>query len=80
MSAALFTEFVDVVFDGNRTKAAEALEVDKSTVSRVCSGDRGVTPDMARRCEELSNGRFPRERFIWPEATDKTPVMQSGGK
>lgn len=70
MSADLFIEFVEVVFNGNRSEAARALGVDKSTVTKICKEDRGITPEMAKRCEELSDGRYARARFIWPDSAD----------
>jgi plasmid maintenance system antidote protein VapI len=66
--AELFREFVGVVFDGNQSRAAEALEVDKSTVSRICNGDRRVSVALAQRVETVSEGRYRKEAFIWPEA------------
>lgn len=68
MSKHLFTEFVDLVYDGNQSKAAEALGVDRSLINRICAGDRAVTPAIAEKAETLSAGRFKKERFIWPEA------------
>lgn len=62
----IFDEFVSVTFDGNRTKAAAALGIDKSLVSRLCSGERGITPAIALKVEELSDGRFRKESLIWP--------------
>lgn len=73
MQHAIFSEFVDVCFSGNQSAAAAALGVDRSTVSRICSGDRGVTPEMAAKAEELSDGRYRREVFIWPESRDVAP-------
>lgn len=80
MSAALFIEFVEVVFNGNRSEAARALGVDKSTVTKICKEDRGITPEMAKRCEELSSGRYARARFIWPEQDDgsQSPMRGTG--
>lgn len=63
----LFREFIDVVFDGNQAKAAAALEVTPSLVSRILSRDRKITPALAEKAERLSDGRFPKERFVWPE-------------
>lgn len=66
MSKDLFIEFVAVCFDGNQAKAAAALEVDRSLVTRICAGDRGITPAMASKIEVQSEGRFKKEAFIWP--------------
>lgn len=66
MASNLFNEFVDVMFDGVQSRAADALNLDKSTISRICSGDRSVTPDLALRIEEISGGRYRKEAFIWP--------------
>lgn len=63
----IFAEFVSVCFDNSQIEAARALGVDRSMVSRVLSGDRGVSPELARRIEEVSGGKFAKERFIWPE-------------
>lgn len=64
----MFNEFIAVVFDGNQSRAAEALGLDKSTVSRISKGQRSVTPAVAERIEAVSSGRFRKEAFIWPEA------------
>lgn len=64
----LFNDFIDVIFEGNQSKAAEALGLDKSSVSRIANGTRGVTPAVALLIEELSEGRFRKESFIWPDA------------
>ena len=71
MATDLFNEFVAVIFDGVQSRAADALGVDKSTVSRLCSGERGRTglsPELAAKIEEVSGGRFRKESFVWPEA------------
>lgn len=65
--ADLFREYVEVMFDGNQSRAAEALGVDKSTISRLCAGSRRVTAPLALRIEESSDGRYRKESFIWPE-------------
>lgn len=64
----LFRDFIEQTFDGNQAKAATELGVSTSLVSRILSGDRNVTPAIAARIEELSDGRFSKEKFIWPEA------------
>lgn len=68
MSAQLFTEFVSTFYEGNQTKASEALGLKKSHVSRICSGERSVTPALAAKVEELSGGRYRKESLIWPDA------------
>jgi plasmid maintenance system antidote protein VapI len=65
--AELFREFVAVVCDDSQARAAEALRVDKSTVSRICAGSRRVSASLALRIEEASEGRYRKEAFIWPE-------------
>lgn len=67
MSATLFTEFVDVLYDGNQSRAADALGIDKSRVCRMCNGSRSVSPDIALAVETLSLGRYTKEQFIWPD-------------
>lgn len=64
----LFRDFIDVTFDGNQAKAAQALGVTPSLVSRILRGERSITPAIAEKAEVLSEGRFAKERFIWPEA------------
>jgi plasmid maintenance system antidote protein VapI len=64
---SLFTEFIDTCFDGSQAKA---LGVSRSMVSRIASGDRGISPELALRIERVSQGRYLKERFIWPEAQD----------
>lgn len=68
MSADTFKEFVAVCYDNNQTKAAEALGLKKSHVSRLCSGERGITPDIALKVEQLSEGRYTKEALIWPDS------------
>lgn len=68
MSQALFNEFVSVVCDGNQAKAAEALGIGRSMVSRICAGRRRVSPEVALRIEQVSGGRYLKERFVWPDA------------
>lgn len=64
----LFREFVDVMFDGVQAKAADALQVDKSLVSRLYNGARtSVSPALAERIEQISEGRYRKESFIWPQ-------------
>lgn len=71
MTSTLFTDFVTQIFDGNQSKAADALDMDRSMVSRICAGTRGVSPDVALRIENVSGGRFNKEQFIWPDAQSK---------
>ena len=67
MSVPLFSEFVDVCFDGVQSRAAEALGVHRSFVCRLCAGSRGISPDLAKRIEDLSGGRYRKEAFVWPD-------------
>lgn len=67
MQSELFREFISVVFDGNQARAGKALGLSRSAVSRICNGGRGITPAIAQRIEQVSSGRYPKERFIWPE-------------
>lgn len=65
MSQDLFNEFIADVCEGSQAKAAQLLGLSESMVSRLRGGTRSVSPDVARRIEEASSGRFRRERFIW---------------
>jgi len=67
MSASTFTEFVAVCFDGNQAKAAAALDMDRSHIWRICKGERGITPELAAKVEQVSAGRYTKEALIWPE-------------
>ena len=71
MTSVLFSDFVTQIFDGNQSRAADALGMDRSMVSRICSGSRGVSPDVALKVEQASGGRFSKEQFVWPEAENK---------
>ena len=70
MSSALFSQFVDDLYGGSRARAAEALDLDASMVTRLCNGERAVSPSVALRIEQVSEGRFAKEAFIWPESSE----------
>jgi len=73
----LFAEFVDVVFAGVQARAAAALQVDKSFVSRLYRAKAPtVSPALAQRIELVSGGRYRRERFLWPD--EASPASQGG--
>lgn len=63
----LFSQFIQTEFDGVQAKAAEALDIDRSMVSRIVRGERQVSPALAQRISEVSKGKYRREDFIWPE-------------
>jgi len=63
----LFQIYIDTIFNGNQTLAAQALGVTRSMVSRIVRGQRNVSPALAKRAEEVSGGMFRKEIFIWPE-------------
>lgn len=67
MASELFKEFVEVCFDGVQAKAAKALGLWPSQVSRICTGKHGVTPALAAKVEEVSDGRYRKEALIWPD-------------
>lgn len=68
----LFAQFVDVTFEGNQARAALALGLTKSMVSRLYNGHRNVSAEVAARAEKLSEGRFPKEHFIFGPPADPT--------
>lgn len=72
----LFLQFIETEFEGNQAKAAAALGVDRSMVSRICRGERGVSPALAEKIEVLTGGKYPRAPFIWP--SDHTAEAASG--
>lgn len=51
----------------SQRRAAEALGVSESTVSRMRNGTMPITPEIAERCETVSHGLFRKERVLWPE-------------
>lgn len=72
----LFSEMVDVIFDGVQSKAAAALGVDKSLVSRLCTGSRTrVSADLAQKIELVSQGRYRKELFVWPDGQKEISVQ-----
>ncbi len=68
MAQQLFNDFVAQYFRGSQSAAAHALGIDKSMVCRVIHGGRGVSPQLALKIEQISEGRFPKEQFIWPSS------------
>lgn len=67
MPAETFKEFIEVCCEGSQAKAAEKLGLDKSHISRLCKGERGITPALAARIEQESGGRYSKESLIWPD-------------
>ncbi|GHH52443.1 helix-turn-helix transcriptional regulator [[Pseudomonas] boreopolis] len=73
---SLFNDFVTQIYGGNQARAARDIGVTRSHVSRLVSGDRAVTAEIADRCQQLSAGRFKREWFIFgapQEAVSEDP-------
>jgi hypothetical protein len=33
----------------------------------MLAGDRRFSPTIAKRIEDLSGGRYQKEKFVWPE-------------
>ena len=63
----LFNDFVAVVFDGNQSRAADALGWTSPLSAGDCQGSRAITPAVALRIEEVSDRRYRKEAFVWPE-------------
>lgn len=59
---------------GSQQRAAEALGVSASNVSRMVSGKLSVSPEIAERVEQVSHGLFRKERVLWPESIEKNKV------
>ena len=55
---------------GSQRRAALALNLSESKVSRLCAGITKVTPDIAEAAEKASHGLFKKERLIWPQANN----------
>lgn len=51
---------------GSQRRAAEALGISESQVSRMVSGKSPVTKRVAERGEAYSKGLFKKERLLWP--------------
>lgn len=55
------------IWMGSQKRAADALGVSESTISRVVSGVVRLPPEMAEKVEEVSHGLFRKERVMWPQ-------------
>jgi plasmid maintenance system antidote protein VapI len=55
---------------GSQKRAAKALDLSESTVSRIKNGKAEITPTLAERVEAVSHGRFRKEALIWPDAAN----------
>jgi len=71
----LFQLYINTIFNGNQTLAAQALGITRSMVSRIARGQRNVSPALAKRAEAVSGGRFRKEIFIWPELAEQEPAF-----
>lgn len=56
---------------GSQRRAADALGISESNVSRLVSGKLNVSPEIAERVEQVSHGLFRKERVLWPESVEK---------
>lgn len=63
---AVFRRFLEEECGGIHARAAEALSVDRSLVTRLVNGDRNMTPELAEAIEAASAGRFPKQAMLWP--------------
>ena len=54
----------------SQRRAADALGISESTVSRLASGKMRITPEIAERIETVSHGLFRKERVLWPEPAE----------
>ena len=59
-----------IAFVGSQAEAARRLGISEAQVSRIANGKRGVSPAVALRIEQVSEGRFAKEAFIWPESSE----------
>ena len=51
---------------GSQRRAAEALGLSESQVSRMVRGRSPVTKEVAEAAEAYSKGLFKKERLLWP--------------
>lgn len=63
-----FSDFIE--WAGSQARASELLDLSEAQVSRLANGKRGITPAVALRIEQVSEGRFAKEAFIWPESSE----------
>jgi DNA-binding transcriptional regulator YdaS (Cro superfamily) len=60
-----------VAFFGTQEATAEKLKVDQSTVSGWVRGKHGMSPVVAKRADDLTQGKFKKEvlcpSFPWAE-------------
>lgn len=59
-----------LAFAGSQAEAARLLGISESHMSLLANGKRGITPAVALRIEQVSEGRFAKEAFIWPESSE----------
>ena len=59
---------------GSQRRAADALGISESSVSRLVSGKLSVSPEIAERVEAVSHGLFRKERVLWPESSNTQTV------
>ena len=60
-----FEQYVKAV--GGRTAASKRLGITLGAVGHILNGRRGMSPEMALKIEQDSNGIFKKEKFIWPD-------------
>ena len=69
MSKTLLDQFLSEY--GTQREAAAALAVSEAYVSRLKDGSRGISPQLAVRIEEVSEGRFCKSELLWGAADNK---------
>lgn len=60
---AYFRQYVDSV--GGAPKAAARLGLSESMVYHILNGVRGITPEVALRVEQDSEGAFSKTILVW---------------
>ena len=60
-----FSDFCEWM--GSQRRVADALGFSESTVSRLANAKMPLTPEVAKRCEEISHGLFRKEKMLWPD-------------
>jgi len=59
-----------VSWAGSQTAAAGKLGISLSFTNQILHGKRGITPELAKRAEDVSGGIVSKEHLIWPPADD----------
>ena len=76
-SNAAFREYIERLPKGHKTRLAAAMKVTAACISKIASGQIRISPAIAVRLEQITNGELNRKNLrpddweqIWPELID----------